>query len=66
MTLESNLETAIAHLDKLVSLVNPEDPLYSKYLLAKNTAVQAIRAVQRLKIKKIGKARYKKVKKYEV
>lgn len=55
MRSSANLETTIANLEHLVSLVSPDHPKYLDYILAKNIAAKAIRGMQTLKIKKIRK-----------
>ena len=63
MSSYSNLETAIAQLDSLLSQISPDHQSYNSYILAVNTAVKALKAMQLLNIKKQKLVLYKKVKK---
>lgn len=63
MKLQKNLETAIAHLDNLLSQINLDHPSFANYERAVNTSVQALKVVMALKMKKQKLRDYKKLKK---
>ena len=63
MKLQKNLETAIAHLDNLLSQINTDHPSFANYERAVNTSVQALKVVMVLKMKKQKLHNSKKLKK---